>query len=256
MDHRTKVLSVAVVIAGAGAAAWFLYLEEMVFGSDAPPVASAPAQKAAPAPKPAAAAPKPAPPAPVVAVAPQPEAAKPAPAPEPKVAPAAPAQPADAPKAASPVKPVSLPAAQALQPPQTPKPAPQEPRAAPTAPKETGMGEMPTPKEIVTTKTPAYTAARDSGPRFNDLTTAVLYGDPKAVQELITFGKWVDKPDSRGVTPLMDAAQLGDVESAEVLLRAGADPNRPGPSGSTAMSIARERSDSGLTGLLGKYGGR
>jgi Ankyrin repeats (many copies) len=248
MDHRTKVLSVAVVIAGAGAAAWFLYLEEMVFGSDAPPVASAPAQKAASAPKPAAAAPKPAAPAPAPVAAvtpPHPEAAKPAPAPEPKVAPAPPAQPADAPKAASPVKPVSLPAAQALQ-----------PRAAPAAPKETGIGEMPAPKEIVTTKTPAYTAARDSGPRFNDLTTAVLYGDPKAVQELITFGKWVDKPDSRGVTPLMDAAQLGDAESAEVLLRAGADPNRPGPGGSTAMSIARERSDSGLTGLLGKYGGR
>jgi hypothetical protein len=54
----------------------------------------------------------------------------------------------------------------------------------------------------------------------------------------------------------MDAAQLGHVESAEVLLRAGADPNRPGPGGSTAMSIARERNDAGLTGLLGKYGGR
>jgi uncharacterized protein len=118
------------------------------------------------------------------------------------------------------------------------------------------MGEMPAPKDIVTRETPAYTAPRDSGPRFNDLTTAVLYRDAKAVQELLTFGKWVDKPDSRGVTPLMDAAQLGDADSAEVLLRAGADPNRPGPGGSTAMSIARERSDSGLTGLLGKYGGR
>lgn len=251
MDHRTKVLSLAVVIAGAGAAAWFLYLEEMVFGSDAPPVASAPTRKAAPAPKPVAL-------APVAATAPQAEAVKSAPAPEPKVTPAVLTQPAEAPKAIAPVETVAAPQsaekpakAEAPKAEEKPKPVARKPRPTPAAPAAAAA-----PKEVAIRETPAYTAARDSGPRFNDLTTAVLYRDPKTVQELLTLGKWADKPDSRGVTPLMDAAQLGDAESADMLLRAGADPNRPGPGGTTAMSIARERKDSGLTGLLGKHGGR
>lgn len=251
MDHRTKVLGLAVVIAGAGAAAWFLYLEEMVFGADAPPVASAPTRKAAPAPKPVAL-------APVAATAPQAEAVKSAPAPEPKITPAVLTQPAEAPKAIAPVETVAAPQsaekpakAEAPKAEEKPKPVARKPRPTPAAPAAAAA-----PKEVAIRETPAYTAARDSGPRFNDLTTAVLYRDPKTVQELLALGKWADKPDSRGVTPLMDAAQLGDAESADMLLRAGADPNRPGPGGTTAMSIARERKDSGLTGLLGKHGGR
>jgi ankyrin repeat protein len=94
------------------------------------------------------------------------------------------------------------------------------------------------------------------GPRFNDLATAVLYKDPKGVAELLAFGKWPDKPDSRGVTPLMLAAELGDAESAEALLKAGADPNRPGPGGDTATSIARERRHGALLGLLQRFGGK
>ena len=49
--------------------------------------------------------------------------------------------------------------------------------------------------------------------------------------DLLAFGKWPDKPDSRGLTALMLAAQLGDIASAEALLKAGANPNRSGPGG-------------------------
>jgi hypothetical protein len=95
-----------------------------------------------------------------------------------------------------------------------------------------------------------------SSPRFNDLVTAVIYGDAFAVQQLLGYGKWPDKPDSRGVTPLMLAAQFGDATLAEVLLKAGANPNHPGPGGETATTIARERSDAAMLGLLKRYGGK
>ena len=95
-----------------------------------------------------------------------------------------------------------------------------------------------------------------SSPRFNDLVTAVIYGDAFAVHQLLGYGKWPDKPDSRGVTPLMVAAQLGDATVAEALLKAGANPNHPGPGGETATVIARERSDAALLGLLKRYGGK
>jgi hypothetical protein len=94
------------------------------------------------------------------------------------------------------------------------------------------------------------------GPKFNDLVTAVLYRDAKAVDELLAFGKWPDKPDSSGLTPLMVAADVGETAIAEALLRAGANPNRPGPAGVTALSIARERKNNALTGLLEKHGAR
>jgi hypothetical protein len=93
-------------------------------------------------------------------------------------------------------------------------------------------------------------------PRYNDLSTAVIYGDAAAVHELLRYGKWADKPDGRGITPLMLAAERSDSESAEALLKAGANPNRPGPGGVTATSIARERKDPAMTRLLQRYGGR
>jgi ankyrin repeat protein len=54
----------------------------------------------------------------------------------------------------------------------------------------------------------------------------------------------------------MLAAERSDSESAEALLKAGANPNRPGPGGVTATSIARERKDPAMTRLLQRYGGR
>jgi ankyrin repeat protein len=74
--------------------------------------------------------------------------------------------------------------------------------------------------------------------------SAVMVSDPAALQELLAFGKWPDKPDSNGFTPLMVAAMRGDRESAELLLKAGADPGR---------AFARARGDYAMTGLLERY---
>lgn len=88
-----------------------------------------------------------------------------------------------------------------------------------------------------------------SGPKYNDLMTAVLYRDAEGVTELLKLGKWADKRDGRGVTPLMVAADLGDVRTAEALLRAGADPQ-------LAMSVAEERRHGDMVRLLKRYSRR
>ncbi len=214
-----------------------------------------------PAPKPAAPAPKPAAAAPKPAAAPAPKPAVAAGATAPAAAPAL--TPAPTPVAAPAEKPVVIPAAapvvlaqapappkpMAAEPPKAekPKPAPEAPPASP-APREP---EVPPPAALRVVPGPVTPA-----PRFNDLMTAVIYGDPKTVEALLALGKWPDKPDRRGVTALMLAALLGDAASAEALLKAGANPNRPGPGGDTATSIARERQDAAVLQLLQRYGGK
>ena len=218
-----------------------------------------------PAPKQAQAAPKPAAPAPaptpkVVAEAPKPAAEAPK-----QVVAAAPAAPAQA-------VPVAMPVQPAAKAPEAPKPAPTlakavaQPAAAPepvkvatpVAPKE----EQPAKAEpVAQERAPAREASlipvrMAAGPvyesklRFNDLVTAVLYQDAGTVNDLLAFGKWPDKADSTGMTPLMIAVSLGQAEIAQALLKAGADPQRVGPGGVTAISIARERKDAALLGLL------
>ncbi len=213
LTNRTKVLAGVVVLAGAGAAAWFLYLEEWLAGP--PPVAAS-------APKP-----------------PAPTAAK---------APAANPVPAAAIAAAEPAKPLVV---------EPPKPAPVEmPKKAPVPVAEVKPAPVPSPApDEKPASTPARVAAPPSvpqvrastpGPKYNDLMTAVIYRDAAAVSELIAFGKWLDKPDSQGLTPLMAAAILGDTTNAAALLKAGANPDG-------AVRIARERRDSAMTALLERY---
>jgi uncharacterized RDD family membrane protein YckC len=215
---------------------------------------------------------KPAPRAPKPAAAPVPKTV--AQAPQPAAA-AAPKAVAEAPKAAAPAPaaaqavPVSLPPQPVAKAPEAPKsaPAPAKPPAKlaaapvpPMAPKEPVKEPI---KEAAPEPAPAKQQASEpvripvaAGPvvesklRFNDLVTAVLYQDAGAVNDLLAFGKWPDKADSTGMTPLMIAASLGQTEIAEALLKAGADPQRPGPAGVTAISIARERKDAALLGLL------
>ena len=73
-----------------------------------------------------------------------------------------------------------------------------------------------------------------------------MYQDVEGVNELIRLGKWVDKPDSRGVTPLMIAAERGDLRVAEALLRGGANAR-------LAVRVAEERRDGEMIQLLKRY---
>jgi uncharacterized RDD family membrane protein YckC len=211
-----------------------------------------------PAPKQAQAAPKP---------------AAPAPAPTPKVVAEARKPAAEAPKqavAAAPVAPaqavaVSMPVQQAAKAPETPKSAPapalvamkESPKPEPVAKQEPAPAPVKEASEPAPVKEASLVPLRmAAGPvyeskiRFNDLVTAVLYQDAGTVNDLLAFGKWPDKADSTGMTPLMIAISLGQAEIAQALLKAGADPQRVGPGGVTAISIARERRDAALLGLL------
>jgi uncharacterized RDD family membrane protein YckC len=214
----------------------------------ATPGTAAPAAPAAPAaatpPKPAAEAPKPAPV--VVAAAPK------APAEPPKSAPAPLKQPATEPAKPAAAKPLEVPPAPVAA---APAAAAEEPAKAEPAPKESAAVVIRTvaqeaPAAEPRVRTAALAPAVESKIRFNDLVTAVLFRDAQAVNELLAFGKWPDKADSSGMTPLMIAAQLGETEIAQALLKAGADPKRTGPGGVTAMSLARERKDAAMLGLL------
>ena len=199
------------------------------------PVAAKPAPEAKPAPITA----KPAP-----EVKPAAVAAKPAPAPI-----AMQVAQAPAPARPEPAKPVVKEEAKPVVK-EEPKPMAAEPPKEEPKP----VAATPKPEPMPVQAIPAGPVI--PGPKFNDLVTAVLYRDAVAVDELITFGKWPDRADSRGMTPLMLAAMLGDTPIAEALLRAGANPNHPAPGGHTAMSIARERKDSGMEALLQRHGGR
>lgn len=187
--------------------------------------------------------------------APAPVAQKAAPKPQPSKPAAAPAQ-ASAPKptpvaALVPVAaPVVLPPVAQLAPATTPVEA-AKPKAAETPkPKAAPVRVAAAPKAK---PKPATAAAFEPkampGPKFNDLMTAVLYKDAQGVSELLKLGKWPDKPDSRGATPLMTAVLLGDATSAEALLRAGANPAR-------AIPVAEEQRDAAMLALLKRYPAR
>ena len=173
-----------------------------------------------------------------------------APAPAPKPAPVLVAAPTPMAQAPEPAKP-----APAKEPPKpvAKKPAKEQAPKPVALPREAPAPQPPTPPSAAA---PVFAPPPVRELRFNDLITAVLYRDAGAVNDLLAFGKWPDKADSQGMTPLMLAAMLGDAASAEALLKAGANPNRSGPSGDTAMSLARERKHAPMQALLQRYGAR
>jgi ankyrin repeat protein len=95
---------------------------------------------------------------------------------------------------------------------------------------------------------PAAIPVREAapGPKYNDLMSAVMSSDAAGVNELLAMGKWPDKPDSKGMTPLTAAAMRGDRASVEALVKAGADSDR-------AFAVARMRRDAAMTSLLERY---
>lgn len=216
-----------------------------------PPAMAKPVAKPAPAPmaKPAA----PTPPAPVAAAAPVVAAATPAPAPavQPPAPPAPVAKPAAAPA------PAATPAA-------APAPAVKpEPVKIAAAPKPPAVEERkPEPAPVLSTRPriePAVVSLPEpsaASPRFNDIMTAVLYRDPAAVTQLLDLGRWADKRDSNGLTPLMVAAMTGDAGMVALLLGRGADATLQAPGGLTALDFSLERGDSASSQLLQRSGAR
>ena len=219
-------------------------------------------RKPAPTPAPAAKAQAPAkveaPAAPKVeaAVAPKVEAAAAkvdapaAQAPWVKPEPVALAQPAPGIGAAKPLSEPAKPVAEPV------KPVPQaKPKTVPANSKtQAGTPKQAPVKTVARTAGPVQTAATSdfmlgSGLKYNDLMTAVLAHDVAAVNELLKLGKWVDKPDSRGRTPLMVATGQDDVQMAEALLRGGASP-------SPAVRVAEERGNGEMVALLKRYARR
>jgi uncharacterized RDD family membrane protein YckC len=208
--------------------------------SDAPPMkqAARPASKAAP--KPAAA------PAPSAASVPAPiPVATPAPVPVAAPAPAPVTTPAPTPVATA--KPVIERDSEPAAPKAKPKVAAAMPKPKVAAAKpKTDTSALKTVARSSVSAAPGHDLKRVTGLRHNDLMTAVLDGDMESLNELLRLGKWADKPDSQGVTPLMVATERGDVRMAEALLRAGANAR-------AADQAAQKRGDGEMMVLLARY---
>lgn len=87
-------------------------------------------------------------------------------------------------------------------------------------------------------------------PKYNDVLTAVLRGDRDAVKQLLDLGRWVDKPGSSGLTPLMAAIMNRDERMVELLLDRGA------VLGPQALKLARKNKDDATVSLLERHGAR
>lgn len=93
-------------------------------------------------------------------------------------------------------------------------------------------------------------------PRYNDLMTAVLKPDHKGVTELLDLGRWIDKPDGTGTTPLIAAVRNRDTPMVELLLSRGANVNATASNGFSALGMARSNGDSAMATLLQRSGAR
>ena len=70
------------------------------------------------------------------------------------------------------------------------------------------------------------------------LITAIQSGSTAQIERVVKGGANPNVVDAEGVPALMSAALFGDARAVELLLQREADPNRPGPSGTTALMWA------------------
>ncbi len=173
---------------------------------------------------------------------------------------AAVAPPASAP---APVPPVPAKAAVAATPPASkPVPvsaAPVEKKRAPAAvtieQSKTAASTVPGRPSAPAVEASAPRIAAGPAPKYNDVISAVMNRDLAGAAEALAVGIWVDRTDSRGTTPLMVAAENGDVPMVQLLLKHGANPNSVGRDGSV-LSHAQRGRDGKTVDLLLKAGAR
>lgn len=94
---------------------------------------------------------------------------------------------------------------------------------------------------------------KDDG-KHNALHNASLYGNDSVIPFLIRAGLDVNSPDSAGRTPLMLAAQRGELNAVKTLLAEGADAAITDHKGKTAADHARESSNYAGSTQKGKNG--
>jgi len=90
-----------------------------------------------------------------------------------------------------------------------------------------GRGNLATVRALLSNK--ANPNARESNGGQTALMWALSHRQSAVVEELVNRGADVHAGSKTGFTPLMFAAQTGDVDSARILLRAGAKPNDAQP---------------------------
>ncbi|OGT03329.1 MAG: hypothetical protein A2143_08160 [Gallionellales bacterium RBG_16_57_15] len=243
---RTIAAGGLAILAGGGAYYYYVYLPQMeqesaVALQQAVKVGAKP--KVAPRPKAASA-------VPAVSELPAPVSGAPATAPE---------QPAITTPGnvaiATPVqllKPVLEPASEPVKPkPAVRKSAPKKPRikTPPTRPARSQQTTPPLPA-VLPESGVAAAEPRIITPKYNDILTAVLRSDRDAVKQLLDFGRWVDKPGSSGLTPLMAAVMNRDTQMVQLLLDRGAVPS------SQALKLARKNKDDATVLQLERHGAR
>ncbi|MGA8865771.1 MAG: ankyrin repeat domain-containing protein, partial [Candidatus Sulfotelmatobacter sp.] len=86
------------------------------------------------------------------------------------------------------------------------------------------------------------------------LKAAVASDSQSAVESLLDSGASVDEANGLGITPLMEAAMIGDTNILQALLRSGANPNLKTKGGKTALMFAREAGNHPATLVLEHLG--
>jgi len=86
------------------------------------------------------------------------------------------------------------------------------------------------------------------------LSAAAVRGNPQMIRFLMSKGANVNKQSRWGTTPLMAAADTGQLQAAKTLVELGADPCLTNKDGHTAESLARHRDHNEIAEYLAAQG--